>query len=245
MRTLASIVAVLMVLEVGLARPARAETTTEVVLLGRGELLAQNVPQRRLTRIERFVPPAAAEITDPALSALDDAQAPLLAAIPSPPTVWEPLVGPQRSGEPRQRLVGTLAPREGPLPEDISPTLFETEQPLETVLSTWAPVALFVMVVLTFRRWIFAMFNRGVLWLVVAVHQRGAKIDFTSSRGGRRRRRRSRRRSMDVSWYFRSAGSSRRRRSRGWSRSYRPREYVVTDAVYATAPAPQYLLTHS
>jgi len=245
MRTLALILVTLTLLGAVIARPLSAETT-EVVLLGRSDLLAQNVPQRHITRIERFVPPVSADATNPALSSLDDAQAPLLAAIPKVQTVWEPLVGPPRPSEPRQELVGTLAPRQDPLiGEDISAAMFETQpQPLEAVLANWAPLALLGMVLLTFRKWILAAINRIMLMLVVAVHRPDAQIDYNSS-GSRRRRRRSRHRAMDVSWYFRAAGSSRRRRRRRWSSSYRPREYVVTDVVYATAPAQQYLLTHT
>lgn len=259
MRILATILSVATLLGVAYAPPVRGESTTEVVLIGRSELLAQNAPAqslpapRRVTRIERFVQPALTTLSDPTLESLDDQQAPLLEAIPKSQPILEHLVVPPRQFDTRQSALGDIPPVTGPFVTDVIPaSLFAKPlQPASLATTTIAIVSI-LMAVVVMRRWILAAISRMVLGLVVAVNHRGATI---SSAPRRRRSRRtsssSRRHAPDVSWYFRKAGESsggKSRRRRRWSSPYRSREYVVTDVVYATAPvqpAPRYLLTNS
>jgi hypothetical protein len=259
MRILATILSVATLLGAAYAPPVRGESTAEVVLIGRSELLAQNAPApslpapRRVTRIERFVEPALTMLSEPTLESLDDQQAPLLEAIPKSQPILEHLVVPPRQVDSRQSALGNLTPAAGPFASEVLPvSLFDTSLQPASLASTTIAIISILMAVVALRRWILAAASRLVLGLVVAVNHRGATI---SSAPRRRRRSRfsssSRRHAPDVSWYFRKtaeSGSGKSRRRRRWSTTSRPREYVVTDVVYATAPVqpvPRYLLTNS
>lgn len=251
MRIMATILIVLTLLGASYASVASAEPMTEVVLLGHSDLLAQNVPApRRITRIERFIQPGTATMSDPALAALDDQLAPLLEAIPRSQPVLEYLVVPPQQGATRRSLVGSLSTAGSFAVEELPKSMFSTPLRPKEVTSTTVGIVLFLMTALALRRWILAAVSRVVLWLVVAVNHRGATI-VSAPRRKRRRRSSSQHRGADVSWYFRAAGESshsRGRSRRRWSSAGRPREYVVTDVVYAAAPvqrAPRYLLTNS
>ena len=237
---------------------ARAETMAEVVLIGRGDLLSLNVPAsqqlsppRRVTRIERYAQPAPLALSDPALAALDDQQVPLLEAIASSQPVLEHLVVPSKKMGARQTVLGGLPEDMEPYATEELPTsLITSEVPFESVISTTVSIGLLLLTTLSLRRWILAAVSRAVLWLVIVVNHRGATI-VSSPQRKRRRRSSSRRRTPDVSWYFRQtakSSGSRGRSRRRWSTNSRPREYVVTDVVYASSPqqpTPRYLLTNS
>lgn len=252
MRILTTILTVVTLLEAICAPPACAEPVDEVVLIGRSDLLAQNVPApRHVTRIERYAQPAPMAIGDPALAALDDQQAPLLEAIPKSQPVLEHLVAPPRQADARRAALGSLLQGTGPFSVDEIPSsIFETRRRHEPVTTSTVVIVLLLMIALALRRRILAAASRAVLWLVVLVNHRGATIASSPHRR-RRRSSSSRRRAPDVSWYFRKAGESRSSRGRSrrrWTSGSRPREYVVTDVVYAAAPvqpATRYLLTHS
>ncbi|MCE9553754.1 MAG: hypothetical protein K8T91_10335 [Planctomycetes bacterium] len=261
MKTLTTILTVLTLVGGSFAPLACAESTDEVVLIGRGDLLSQNVPGRRhVTRIERYVQSDPMPIGEPTLAALDDQQAPLLEAMPSTQPVLEHLVVQPRQSDPRQAVLGSLSQSTGPYgTEEIPGSIIAMKFRSESVACSTVIIVSLLMIALALRRWILAAVSRAVLWLVVLVNHRGATIVSKSHRR-RRSRSSSRRRSPDVSWYFRKASESSGNRSRSRSRSQsssrrrwsstatRPRDYVVTDVVYATAPvqpAPRYLLTNS
>ena len=228
---------------------ASGAPTEEVVLIGRSDLLAQNAPSpRRISRIERFVAPSPTAIADPVLATLDDQQAPLLESMRPRQPILDQFVAAPVQGDTRAALASNL-PVATTVPVPVggpqSNWLWSENPPQEGVTATTICLVLLLMAAVALRRIIFGAINQLVLRLVVAMRHPGARVSSTPRRR-RRRRSSSRRRAPDVSWYFRGAresGNSRTSRRR-WSRASRPREYVVTDVVYATAPqqSSRYLL---
>ena len=227
---------------------ASGAPTEEVVLIGRSDLLAQNAPSpRRISRIERFVAPSPTAIADPVLATLDD-QAPLLESMRPRQPVLDQFVAAPVQVDTHAALAGNL-PVATTVPVSVegpqSNWLWPENPPQEGVTATTICLVLFLMAAVALRRTIFGAINQLVLRLVVAVRHPGVRVSSTPLRG-KRRRRSSRRRAPDVSWYFRGARESGKSRTsrRRWSRASRPREYVVTDVVYAAAPQQpsQYLL---
>jgi hypothetical protein len=221
-------------------------------LWARAATVARNNP-RHITRIERSVSPALEETASPALAALDDQQTLLMDTLPRSQPVLEQLVEPVNPANPRDALGAAVA-------ADTDPALLENVKPRpqwnwnrgrQTIDLSTVLVVVVLIVLVVFRKGILAAVNRLVLSAVVAVGQPGATIISPPRRRRRRKRHNSSRRQRpDVSWYFRTASSSRSssRRRRRWTSTLHPREYVVTDVVYAAAaaqPVPRYLLTHS
>jgi hypothetical protein len=212
---------------------------------------------KRLTRIERLAAAAEEVRSNPALASLDDDQALLLDAVPKCQPVLEQLVAPIPPADARQELASAVAPTSRSLAtEDLRPMPESEPAPTTRTSQTLVVSGLLLMIAIALRKQLFAVINRLVLGLVVAVSKPGATVSSKSSRRRRRRRRRStsRRHAPDIGWYFKAVRASSRshsssRRRRRWTSTLHPRDYVVNDVVYATAPAaqsiPRYLLTHS